>query len=127
MMNAEGAIKPVAEVIEEGGASFDKSQYLPASSPIFAADGTMLSFPYNAPVDPLLKQGHLREGRLDPNAPPKTWGRVWSRPEKSLRRSGACGTPPPGSPGSIRKTSPPGKSPICDAGERLAAPGHGAA
>ncbi len=29
MMGAEGAIKPVAELLTENGATFDKSQYLP--------------------------------------------------------------------------------------------------
>ncbi len=49
MMNAEGAIVPVAEVLEMGGETFDKSQYLPGIVAYYSRpDGTMLSFPYNS-------------------------------------------------------------------------------
>ena len=49
MMNAQGAIVPVAEVLEKGGQTFDKSQYLPGIVAYYSKpDGTMLSFPYNS-------------------------------------------------------------------------------
>ncbi|RYG28172.1 extracellular solute-binding protein, partial [bacterium] len=49
MMGAEGAIKPVAEVLEQGGYTFDKSKYLPGIVNYYSKpDGTMLSFPYNS-------------------------------------------------------------------------------
>ena len=44
MMNAEGAVKPVAEVLTEAGMTFDKSQYLPGIVAYYSRpDGTMLS------------------------------------------------------------------------------------
>ncbi len=49
MMNAEGAIIPVADVLEKGGYKFDKSEYLPGIVAYYSKpDGTMLSFPYNS-------------------------------------------------------------------------------
>ncbi len=43
MMGAEGAIVPVAEVLEKGGQTFDKSQYLPGIVAYYSRpDGTML-------------------------------------------------------------------------------------
>jgi sn-glycerol 3-phosphate transport system substrate-binding protein len=49
MMGAEGAIKPVADVLTEAGMTFDKSQYLPGIVAYYSKpDGTMLSFPYNS-------------------------------------------------------------------------------
>src|SRR5919107_6240123 len=48
MMGAEGAIVPVAEVMEKAGATFDKSKYLPGIVAYYSRpDGTMLSFPFN--------------------------------------------------------------------------------
>ena len=49
MMAAEGAIKPVADILSMGGKPFDKSQYLPGIVSYYSKpDGTMLSFPYNS-------------------------------------------------------------------------------
>ena len=49
MMAAEGAVKPVADVLSENGMTFDKSQYLPGIVAYYSKpDGTMLSFPYNS-------------------------------------------------------------------------------
>ena len=69
MMNAEGAIKPVAEVIEAGGQAFDKSQYLPGIVAYYSRpDGTMLSFPYNSSSPILYYNKDIYEkAGLDPN------------------------------------------------------------
>ena len=49
MMAAEGAIVPIADVLEKGGMTFDKSQYLPGIVAYYSKpDGAMLSFPYNS-------------------------------------------------------------------------------
>ncbi len=46
MMNAEGAIVPVAEVLEKGGFKFDKSAYLPGIVAYYSKpDGTMSCSP----------------------------------------------------------------------------------
>jgi sn-glycerol 3-phosphate transport system substrate-binding protein len=94
MMNAEGAIVPVAEVLEKGGQKFDKSQYLPGIVAYYSKpDGTMLSFPYNS-SSPILyyNKDIYQKAGLDPNDPPETWPEVWEHARK-IRDSGAatCG------------------------------------
>ena len=94
MMSAEGAIKPVAEVLTEAGATFDKSQYLPGIVAYYSKpDGTMLSFPYNS-SSPILfyNKDVFEKAGLDPDTPPKTWNEVWDAAKK-IKASGAapCG------------------------------------
>ena len=94
MMAAEGAVKPVAEVLEEGGKTFDKSQYLPGIVAYYSRpDGTMLSFPYNS-SSPILyyNKDVFQKAGLDVNAPPKTWDEVWAAARK-IKETGAapCG------------------------------------
>ena len=94
MMAAEGAVKPVADVLSENGMKFDKSQYLPGIVAYYSKpDGTMLSFPYNSssPITYINKDIFTKAG-LDPNKPPKTWSEVWDMAKK-IKASGAapCG------------------------------------
>ncbi len=94
MMAAEGAVKPVAEVLQDAGLTFDKSQYLPGIVAYYSKpDGTMLSFPYNSssPITYINKDIFEKAG-LDPNTPPKTWNEVWEM-AKTIKASGAapCG------------------------------------
>jgi sn-glycerol 3-phosphate transport system substrate-binding protein len=94
MMGAEGAVKPVADVLSENGMNFDKSEYLPGIVAYYSKpDGTMLSFPYNSssPITYINKDIFQKAG-LDPNAPPKTWNEVWEMAKK-IKESGAapCG------------------------------------
>jgi sn-glycerol 3-phosphate transport system substrate-binding protein len=94
MMAAEGAVKPVAEVLEGTGMTFDKSQYLPGIVGYYSRpDGTMLSFPYNS-SSPILyyNKDVFKKAGLDENAPPKTWNEVWDMAKK-IKESGAaaCG------------------------------------
>ncbi len=91
MMGAEGAIKPVAEVL---GQSFDKSKYLPGIVSYYSKpDGTMLSFPYNSssPIMYYNKDAFQKAG-LDVDNPPKTWPEVFDAAKK-IKASGAapCG------------------------------------
>lgn len=91
MMAAEGAIKPVAEVL---GDSFDKSAYLPGIVAYYSRpDGTMLSFPYNS-SSPILyyNKDIFEKAGLDADTPPKTWTEVWDMAKK-IKESGAapCG------------------------------------
>lgn len=94
MMAAEGAIKPVAEVMTEAGLDFDQSQYLPGIVAYYSKpDGTMLSFPYNS-SSPILyfNKDIFEKAGLDPNSPPETWDKVWEA-ARQIKESGAapCG------------------------------------
>jgi len=94
MMAAEGAIKPVADILSMGGKPFDKSQYLPGIVSYYSKpDGTMLSFPYNS-SSPILyyNKDIFQKAGLDVDNPPKTWAEVWDAAKK-IKSSGAapCG------------------------------------
>jgi sn-glycerol 3-phosphate transport system substrate-binding protein len=94
MMAAEGAVKPVAEVLTEAGMEFDKSQYLPGIVAYYSKpDGTMLSFPYNS-SSPILyyNKDILEKAGLDVDNPPKTWDEVFAA-ARQIKESGAapCG------------------------------------
>jgi sn-glycerol 3-phosphate transport system substrate-binding protein len=94
MMGAEGAVVPVAEVLEKGGYTFDKSKYLPGIVAYYSKpDGTMLSFPYNS-SSPILyyNKDIFEKAGLDVDNPPKTWPEVWEAARK-IKTSGAaeCG------------------------------------
>lgn len=94
MMGAQGAVKPVAEVLQDGGFAFDKSQYLAGIVGYYSTpEGEMLSFPYNSssPVMYYNKDIFQKAG-LDAETPPKTWAEVWAAARK-IKKSGAatCG------------------------------------
>ncbi|MBO0902530.1 sn-glycerol-3-phosphate ABC transporter substrate-binding protein UgpB [Jiella sonneratiae] len=94
MMGAEGAVKPVAEVLEAAGEKFDKSKYLPGIVAYYSKpDGTMLSFPYNS-SSPILyyNKDIFKKAGLDVDNPPKTWQEVFETARK-IKKSGAsdCG------------------------------------
>lgn len=94
MMGAEGAILPAAEVLQKGGYTFDKSQYLAGIVAYYSKpDGTMLSFPYNSssPIMYYNKDAFTKAG-LDAENPPKTWPEVFEAARK-IKSSGAstCG------------------------------------
>lgn len=94
MMGAQGAVKPVAEVLQDGGFAFDKSQYLAGIVGYYSTpEGEMLSFPYNSssPVMYYNKDIFQKAG-LDAETPPKTWAEVWAAARK-IKESGAatCG------------------------------------
>ena len=78
MMASKGAIKPVAEVMQMGGAKFDPGAYVPAVAGYYTApNGQMLSFPFNSstPVFHYNKDAFKAAG-LDPEKPPTTWPEV---------------------------------------------------
>ncbi len=94
MMGAEGAVKPVAEILSMGGKAFDKSEYLPGIVAYYSKpDGTMLSFPYNS-SSPILyyNKDIMEKAGLDAENPPKTWPEVFEAARK-IKESGAapCG------------------------------------
>ncbi|HSV52626.1 MAG TPA: sn-glycerol-3-phosphate ABC transporter substrate-binding protein UgpB [Burkholderiaceae bacterium] len=78
MMASKGAIKPVADVMKEGGVKFDPAAYVPAVAGYYTApNGQMLSFPFNSstPVFHYNKDAFKAAG-LDPEKPPTTWPEV---------------------------------------------------
>jgi sn-glycerol 3-phosphate transport system substrate-binding protein len=78
MMAARGAVKPVAQLMREAGVPFDPTIYLPAVRSYYsAADGTMMSLPFNTST-PILwyNKDAFRRAGLNPDNPPKTWNEV---------------------------------------------------
>jgi sn-glycerol 3-phosphate transport system substrate-binding protein len=78
MMASKGAIKPVAEVMKEGGAKFDPSVYIPAVAGYYTApNGQMLSFPFNSSTTVFYyNKDAFKAAGLDPNKAPATWPEV---------------------------------------------------
>ena len=78
MMAAEGAVKPVAEILSMGGKPFDKSQYLPGIVSYYSKpDGTMLSFPYNS-SSPILyyNKDIFQKAGIPTPWHPQTWAQI---------------------------------------------------
>lgn len=75
MMYAKGAVKPVQEIMEEAGETFDPAAYIPAVAGYYTSpQGQMLSFPFNSSTPVLYYNKDLfKKAGLDPNKPPKTW------------------------------------------------------
>jgi sn-glycerol 3-phosphate transport system substrate-binding protein len=78
MMASKGAIKPVSEVMQMGGAKFDTSVYVPAVSGYYTApNGQMLSLPFNSSTTVFhYNKDAFKAAGLDPESPPKTWPEV---------------------------------------------------
>ncbi|MCB1492543.1 MAG: sn-glycerol-3-phosphate ABC transporter substrate-binding protein UgpB, partial [Rhodobiaceae bacterium] len=78
MMAAKGAIKPVYEVMEEGGAPFDPDGYLgPVKGYYTTTDGKMLSLPYNSSTPVLwVNRDALKAAGVDPDTDLSTWQKV---------------------------------------------------
>ena len=113
MMGAEGAIKPVADVMEKGGSGLRQE-------PVSARHRRLLleARRHDAvlPLQQLLARSSTttrtssRKPGSTSNNPPKTWPEVWdaAQQDRRLRRGALRLSPPPGSPGSTSKISPPG-------------------
>jgi len=78
MMAAKGAIKPVYEVMAEGGAPFDPDAYLgPVKGYYTTSAGDMLSLPYNSSTPVLwVNRDALKGAGLDPDMDLSTWQKV---------------------------------------------------
>jgi sn-glycerol 3-phosphate transport system substrate-binding protein len=78
MMASKGAIRPVAEVMRDGGAKFDPSVYISAVSGYYTApNGQMLSFPFNSSTTVFYyNQDAFKAAGIDPNKAPATWPEV---------------------------------------------------
>jgi len=75
MMAAEGAIRPVHDVMTTNGADFDPDAYLSAVKGYYTTtDGEMLSLPYNSSTPVLyINKDALAAADIDANTVPTTW------------------------------------------------------
>ncbi|MBT8474676.1 MAG: sn-glycerol-3-phosphate ABC transporter substrate-binding protein UgpB, partial [Alphaproteobacteria bacterium] len=75
MMAAEGAIKPVYEVMGDG---FDQSKYIGSVKGYYTSgDGNMLSLPFNSSTPVLwVNRDKLSEAGIDPDTDMSTWEQV---------------------------------------------------
>ena len=78
MMAAKGAIKPVAEVMKQSGVEFNPKGYVPAVASFYtAANGEMLSFPFNSSTTIFYwNKDAFKAAGLNPDKPPTTWPEV---------------------------------------------------
>ena len=78
MMAAQGAIKPVFEVMSDAGATFDQDAYIGAVKGYYtSADGNMLSLPFNSSTPVLwVNRDKLEEAGIDPDTDLSTWEQV---------------------------------------------------
>ncbi len=78
MMAAEGAVKPVYEVMEEAGAEFDSDEYIGSVKGYYTSnDGEMLSLPFNSSTPVLwVNRDALEAAGVDPDTDLSTWEQV---------------------------------------------------
>jgi sn-glycerol 3-phosphate transport system substrate-binding protein len=84
MMAAQGAIKPVYQVMAESGEKFDPKSYMPAVTSYYTdTSGRMLSMPFNSSTTVFFyNKDAFGKAGLDPAAPPKTWAEVGEAAKK---------------------------------------------
>ncbi len=89
MMNATGAIRPVATIMKEAGETFDPKSYIPAVAGYYTSSkGEMLSFPFNSSTTVFYyNKDAFRQAGLDESKPPKTWPELFKAAQK-LKESG---------------------------------------
>jgi len=92
MMAAKGAIKPVYEVMAEGGAPFDPDGYLgPVKGYYTTTEGEMLSLPYNSSTPVLwVNRDAFRAAGLDPDMDLSTWQQVGTALDALKAAGSAC-------------------------------------
>ncbi len=78
MMAAEGAIKPVYEVMADAGAEFDADGYIGSVKGYYTTnDGQMLSLPFNSSTPVLwVNRDALTAAGIDPDTDMSTWEQV---------------------------------------------------
>lgn len=93
MMAAEGAIKPIHELMAETGEPFDPAAYIGAVTSYYTTpDGRMLSMPFNSSTPVLwYNKDAFRKAGLDPEAPPETWPEVGEAARKLIAAGYECG------------------------------------
>ena len=92
MMAAKGAIKPVYEVMAEGGAAFNPDGYLgPVKGYYTTTQGDMLSLPYNSSTPVLyVNRDAMKGAGLDPDMDLSTWDMVGGALDKLKAAGHAC-------------------------------------
>ena len=94
MMSAEGAIKPVFELMQENGKPFSPDGFLKAVTGYYTNDaGQMLSMPFNSSTPVLYyNKDMFAQAGLDADSPPQTWPEM-AEVSRQLISSGAasCG------------------------------------
>ncbi len=92
MMAAKGAIKPVYEVMAEGGAAFDPDGYLaPVKGYYTTTQGDMLSLPYNSSTPVLyVNRDAMKGAGLDPDMDLSTWEMVGGALDKLKAAGHTC-------------------------------------
>ncbi len=92
MMNAKGAIKPVASVMKDAGEKFDPKSYIPAVAGYYtSAKGEMLSFPFNSSTTVFYyNRDAFKQAGLDENKPPKTWPELFTVARKLKDGGNKC-------------------------------------
>jgi len=90
MMAAQGAVKPVYQLMAEAGEKFDPKAFLGAVYAYYSdTQGRLLSMPFNSSSQVLyINDDAFKKAGLDPANPPKTWPEVGQAAEK-LKASGA--------------------------------------
>jgi sn-glycerol 3-phosphate transport system substrate-binding protein len=75
MMAARSAVRPVWQVLAEGGEHVDAKAFLPAVASYFSDNaGQLLALPFNVSTPILFyNRDAFRKAKLDPDKPPKTW------------------------------------------------------
>ncbi len=93
LMGAEGAIKPVYQLMAETGAQFDPNAYISAVTSYYTTtDGKMLSIPFNSSTPVLWwNKDAFKKAGLDPEKPPKTWPEVGDAAKKLIAAGYQCG------------------------------------
>jgi len=92
MMYSKGAIKPVAEVMKEGGYKFDPKAYIPAVLAYYTApNGQLLSFPFNSSTTVFYyNKDAFKAAGLDPSKAPATWPEVVNAAAKLKANGSSC-------------------------------------
>lgn len=90
MMSAGPAIKPVYQLMQETGASFDADAYIPAVKGYYSSkDGKMMALPFNSSSTIMFyNKDAFQKAGLDPNKPPATWPEMIEATKK-LKASGS--------------------------------------
>ncbi len=93
MMAAQGAIKPVYELMAETGEPFDPNAYLSTVTSYYSTpEGKMLSMPFNSSTPVLYYNiDAFKKAGLDPAMPPKTWPEVAEYAKKLIAAGYECG------------------------------------
>lgn len=78
MMASKGAVKPVAQLMNEAGVKFDPTRYISAVAGYYTApNGQMMSLPFNSSTTVFhYNKDAFKAAGLDPNKPPTTWPEV---------------------------------------------------